>query len=131
MKFIEALRLKNMDSLYFGSLISVVELNNRLSTTVYKASRLEISPSETVSNIENSIFKIKRKWKSYESHYKRDDELQYVDYTAADDALNNEVLITRADEMLYKAKDGGRDRYFITSNVSEARVQEVENLTAS
>ena len=39
----------------------------------------------------------------------------------ADEALDEEILITRADEMLYKAKDSGRDRYNITTNVSEAR----------
>jgi diguanylate cyclase (GGDEF)-like protein len=43
----------------------------------------------------------------------------------ADDALNDEILITRADEMLYKAKDSGRDRYNITTNVSEAKPQEI------
>ncbi len=48
----------------------------------------------------------------------------------ADDALNDEVLLTRADEMLYEAKDTGRDRYIITSNVSEAKTQPIEDLTA-
>ncbi len=38
----------------------------------------------------------------------------------ADEALHDEILISRADEMLYEAKDSGRDRYVITSNVSEA-----------
>ncbi|MDF1877904.1 GGDEF domain-containing protein, partial [Sulfurimonas sp. SAG-AH-194-L11] len=41
----------------------------------------------------------------------------------ADDVLAEEVLISRADEMLYEAKGTGRDRYIITSNVSTARVK--------
>ncbi|MEJ2372989.1 MAG: GGDEF domain-containing protein [Sulfurimonas sp.] len=39
----------------------------------------------------------------------------------ADDALADEVLISRADEMLYEAKEGGRDRYQITTNVTLAK----------
>ncbi|MDB2562941.1 GGDEF domain-containing protein, partial [Sulfurimonas sp.] len=54
----------------------------------------------------------------------------------ADDALNEDLLISRADEMLYEAKETGRDRYIITSNVSEAATLEAtteaesEDLTA-
>ena len=40
----------------------------------------------------------------------------------ADDALDEDVLITRADEMLYEAKESGRDRYIITSNVFRAKI---------
>lgn len=35
----------------------------------------------------------------------------------ADEALNEESLIKRADEMLYEAKESGRDRYLISSNL--------------
>ena len=48
----------------------------------------------------------------------------------ADDALNEELLITRADEMLYEAKETGRDRYIITSNVSEAKAKGLSEMTA-
>ncbi len=41
----------------------------------------------------------------------------------ADDALNENLLISRADEMLYEAKETGRDRYIITSNVSAATTE--------
>jgi diguanylate cyclase (GGDEF)-like protein len=44
----------------------------------------------------------------------------------ADEALDDEVLISRADEMLYKAKESGRDRYIITSNVSSAKTYVIE-----
>ncbi len=78
---------KNIDSLYFGSLVPVTELNeiiqtyhNGLATTVHRAIRDEISSSQTASSIEKSILKIERIWKEYESHFKRDDELQYLEY---------------------------------------------------
>ncbi len=35
----------------------------------------------------------------------------------ADESLDDEVLIKRADEMLYEAKESGRDRYMITSEL--------------
>ena len=35
----------------------------------------------------------------------------------ADEVLDGDDLIRRADDMLYKAKEGGRDRYMITSEV--------------
>lgn len=38
----------------------------------------------------------------------------------ADDALEDEVMISKADEMLYKAKENGRDRYEITTNITRA-----------
>jgi len=44
----------------------------------------------------------------------------------ADEALNDEILISRADEMLYAAKESGRNRYIITTNVSEATTKSVE-----
>ena len=78
----------NIDSLYFGSLVPVTELNeiiqtyhNGLSSTIYQASRLEISPEQTATQIRKSLKLIIKKWKNYESHFKRDDELEYVSYT--------------------------------------------------
>ncbi|OIP54148.1 MAG: hypothetical protein AUK54_07095 [Helicobacteraceae bacterium CG2_30_36_10] len=46
----------------------------------------------------------------------------------ADDALNEEVFISRADTMLYKAKEGGRDRYAISTDISEAKTTLIQEL---
>ena len=40
----------------------------------------------------------------------------------ADNALEEDVLISRADEMLYEAKESGRNGYIITSNASKASI---------
>jgi diguanylate cyclase (GGDEF)-like protein len=48
----------------------------------------------------------------------------------ADEALDEEILISRADEMLYKAKESGRNGYIITTNVSEATAQRTEKIGA-
>lgn len=82
---------KNIDSLYFGSLIPVTELNEilqvyhtGLARTIYQAKSEEISPSQVSIEIETSLLKINRIWSKYESHFKRDEELQYVEYVASE-----------------------------------------------
>ncbi|WP_297444020.1 diguanylate cyclase [Sulfurimonas sp.] len=78
---------KNIDSLYFGSLIPITELNEILQTyhyelanSVYRVSRSDITPIEAKINIKSGLKKINKKWKSYASHFKRNDELDYVAY---------------------------------------------------
>jgi diguanylate cyclase (GGDEF)-like protein len=80
---------KNIDALYFGSLVPVSELNEivqhyngELSSTVFRTKASEINPDEAYANIKNSLNKINNIWKSYESHFKRDEELQYVGYVS-------------------------------------------------
>ena len=82
---------KNIDNIYFGSLVPVTELNeiiqtynNGLASTVHKSVRLELSPNETLLKIKNSLKNIKTKWSSYTAHFKRDEELEYVNYVAAE-----------------------------------------------
>jgi len=91
---------KNIDSLYFGSLVPVTELNDiiqtyhvGLATTVHKVTRDEISSSHAASSIDNSLLKIERIWKDYESHYKRDDELQYLEYASLEIKSVNSYFI--------------------------------------
>ncbi len=95
---------KNIDSLYFGSLVPVIELNEilqtyhgNLVTTMYRAKNLQISPDEVNAEIQNSLIKIDKYWKTYESHFKRDEELQYIEYVALEvEAINsyfNKVLL--------------------------------------
>ena len=91
---------KNIDSLYFGSLVPVTELNDIIQTyhtglaaTVQKASREEISSSHASSSIEKSLLKIERIWKKYESHFKRDDELQYLEYATLEIQATNSYFI--------------------------------------
>ena len=43
----------------------------------------------------------------------------------ADESLNEDALITRADEMLYEAKESGRDRYCMSTYVSKASIKEI------
>ena len=121
---------KNMDALYFGSLVPVTELNEvmytynaTLSQTIYKTKRAEISPSETASDIENAIFNIKRKWKSYVSHYKQDDELGYVGYASLEIKGANSYFLR-----VQKAAIEGKDLEKISIKNFERVVSHVDNV---
>jgi diguanylate cyclase (GGDEF)-like protein len=90
---------KNLDSLYFGSLVPVIELNKilqiyhgNIENTIYKAKNSQISSSQSSIQIENALMKIDYQWRSYESHFKRDEELQYVQYTALEIKATNDYF---------------------------------------
>jgi len=126
---IEAMK-KNIDNLYFGSLVPVTELNqilqtyhNGLASTIYRASRVEISPSQTTSQIEESLKIINKKWKSYEGHFKRDDELEYVGYVSLEIKKTNKYFL-----QVYKAAKNGTDLSTININTLEKKVLYIHNV---
>ncbi len=91
---------KNLDSLYFGSLVPVTELNEilqtyngTLSSTLYKGKSLEISNYQISIEIKNSLNKIKSLWNSYESHYKKNEELEYVEYVSLEISATNKYFL--------------------------------------
>ncbi|MEA3372833.1 MAG: diguanylate cyclase [Campylobacterota bacterium] len=79
---------KNLDDLYFGSFIPVNELNSLIriyhdgvEVTVYKVKDGSITSFEASEKLSYSLDQINRIWRSYAEHYKRSDELLYVNYT--------------------------------------------------
>ncbi len=91
---------KNIDALYFGSLVPVTELNEvlqvyhgDLTTVIYKIKSEKISQSQAISKIDNSLMKINKHWNSYESHYKRDMELEYINYVSLEIKVMNNYFI--------------------------------------
>ncbi len=94
---------KNLDSLYFGSLVPVTELNEilqvyhgNLTNVIYKAKSNEISKDQVNLEILSSLKRVKQQWQSYRKHFKRDEELQYVEYVSLEiEALNNYFLKIR------------------------------------
>lgn len=118
---------KNIDSLYFGSLIPVNELNeiihtynSGLATSVQKASRFEISTSQTSESIEKSLINIDRLWKSYESHFKRDDELEYLEYAALEIKSVNNYFVR-----ILKATYNERDLSNLSLSVLEKKISHI------
>ena len=105
---------KNLDSLYFGSLVPVTELgtilqiyNGEIVNTIYRSKNSEVTPNIAQAQIKTALQTINREWKSYESHFKRDSELQYVSYTNKEIKSINTYLnkILLALENGYRLKD--------------------------
>lgn len=121
---------KNIDSVYFGSLVPVTELNeilqtyhNTLANSIYLSKESQMSPSELSSQIQNATFKINNLWDSYEHHFKRDDELQYVEYTSHEVELINEYF-----NILSTAAMNGSDMSKTSLNTLEHKVSHVHNV---
>lgn len=121
---------KNLDSLYFGSLVPVTELSiilqtyhGNLANTVYKAKNSEISPSELKSQISNAIHTIDNEWKNYESHFKRDEELQYIEYTALEIKATN-IYFSK----ILKALEDGYDIKDILINNFEKKIAHIHQV---
>ena len=121
---------KNIDSVYFGSLVPVTELNsilntyhNELSNTVHQVRDNVISSSQTSSQIQNAIFKIHRTWNSYESHFKRDEELQYVEYVDVELELINNYFTKIA-----KAAINSQDMSLVSIHTLELRISKIDNI---
>ncbi len=79
---------KNMDTLYFGSLLPLSELNainatyhNDLASSVYRWNNQILSDDQVSEKITTSLERINRLWSSYISHHKRPEEMAYVHYT--------------------------------------------------
>ncbi|CAI6145654.1 MAG: hypothetical protein SPLUMA2_SPLUMAMAG2_01268 [uncultured Sulfurimonas sp.] len=100
---------KNIDKLYFGSLVPDTDEPNsaKLACDICDAIRDKKLKHENSSVNEFVTISIG------------------IVCCIADDVLDEDILISRADEMLYEAKETGRDRYIITSNVSSAKVKTV------
>jgi diguanylate cyclase (GGDEF)-like protein len=79
---------RNMDTLYFSSLLPLSELNsitetyhNDLASSIYRWSNQLLSDEEAIQNISLGLERIDRHWANYISHQKRPEELAYVNYT--------------------------------------------------
>jgi len=121
---------KNIDAVYFGSLVPVTELNdilqtyhNSLASSIYLAKASQISPPELSSQIQNASFKIIKLWDSYEHHFKRDEELHYVEYVGLEIDLINSYF-----HRLSIAAITGADMNKISLNTLEKRVSHIHNV---
>lgn len=79
---------RNIDGLYFGSFIPVIELNHILLTyhqgiesTIIKVKNGKISPENAAFALRRELDSINAAWESYSTHFKHEAELRYIDYT--------------------------------------------------
>ena len=82
---------KKLDSLYFGSFITVMELDEildayhiNLQTNIYMAKNNIINSQQTADVIDQAIKQIDKNWDNYKNQYKSDNELPYVNYATAE-----------------------------------------------
>jgi len=79
---------RHMDTLYFGSLIPLSELNgitdtynSRLAATVYRWNGNLIGSDQAIQDIDLGLEQVDQQWAQYLTHDKRPEEMAYVDYT--------------------------------------------------
>lgn len=79
---------RNVDTLYFGSMIPLTELSaintayhHELESNIYRWREKVISDEEFTRNITLGLANIDQLWASYLSHHKRPEEMSYVTYT--------------------------------------------------
>lgn len=79
---------KNLDTLYFGSLLPLSELNainaeyhNNLASSVYQWDNKLLDDEQVSEKIIQSLDHINQLWSDYSTHPKRQDEIPYVKYT--------------------------------------------------
>lgn len=79
---------KNLDTLYFGSLLPLSELNsinaeyhNSLASSIYQWDNKLLDDEQVSEKIIQSLDHINQLWTSYSAHPKRPDEIPYVKYT--------------------------------------------------
>lgn len=79
---------RNMDTLYFGSLLPLNELHSineayqdDLASSVYRWNNHLISDEQATDRIVQGVERIEHLWRSYLSHHKRPEEMAYVNYT--------------------------------------------------
>jgi len=132
--FIGAINLnlmkKNLDSLYFGSLVPVIELNailqlynGDLSSIIHKAKNSEISNNGVKLQVNTAIIAINNEWKKYESHFKRDDELQYIEYTSQEIKTTNNFFIK-----ILSAIENGNDMKYLSITSLENKIAHIHKV---
>ncbi len=97
-----------VDNLYFGSLIPVMELNDilyiynsSLSQSVYKAKYTFSSSFEIESQIIESLTEVEKIWQRYKKQYKTDEEMPYIHYASDEIKYTNRYF--------YKIVEAARD----------------------
>ena len=121
---------KKFDALYFGSFVPVNELNTILQTyhdnlvsIAYKAKDKKAPLDEISSEIKLSIESIDKEWRSYESHFKRDKEIAYVEYAASEIKNTNDFFLN-----IYKDLDNTDNIKTISSEQIEKKVIHIQKI---
>jgi diguanylate cyclase (GGDEF)-like protein len=79
---------RNLDALYFGSLMPITNLNtivtiynDDIKDRFYQAKNGSLAPNDAAHEMSKSLTSIRALWNSYAKSYKEEKELPYVEYT--------------------------------------------------
>jgi len=118
---------KNIDALYFGSLVPVIEINdiiqiynNELSNAIHKSVRDELTPDEILLQIMQSVKKTDKIYASYMSHFKRKHEIEYSEYVAAEIEATNSYFM-----QIYTLVREGKNLKKLNINLLEKKVSAI------
>lgn len=121
---------KKLDSLYFGSLVPIIELNEilqayhgNIAATFYKAKGLDLSPNETFLHIEASLSKIDTLWESYENHFKRDEEIDYVEYVSSEIKTTNNYF-----KKILEAQKVGNELTVLSTTSIDKQIEHINTI---
>ncbi len=121
---------KNLDNLYFGSLVPVTELgiilqtySSALSNTIYKARNSQLTPAQIKLQIKSSLVTIDKEWAQYKSHFKRYEELGYIEYTDHEIESVNRYFIN-----ILKAMNNGKDIKVISINNFDSKIRHIHQV---
>ncbi len=116
---------RDMDILYFGSLIPLNELNditdtyhNQLESTVYQWKSGLISDQEAARKLTDALYRIDQHWNNYLSHYKRPDEVSYVAYTKTQIERMGEYFLRVRSLILHPTPEGTISLVTLSENIS-------------
>jgi diguanylate cyclase (GGDEF)-like protein len=73
---------KNLDDLYFGSLIPIATLNNIANIYNHEIKDTLYENDHLTPNFSRTLVKINTLWNSYTQSYKEEKELPYIEYTS-------------------------------------------------
>ncbi len=121
---------KNLDDLYFGSLVPVTELNeilqtyhNNLGATLYRAKGISINSHQISNELEHALNKVSKSWSSYESHFKREEELLYVEYVSSEIKIIDKYFLK-----ILRASRDGQDMSTISINSLEKHISHIDSV---
>lgn len=114
---------KKLDSLYFGSFVTVMELDEildayhvNLQTNIYMAKTNMVNSQQTADVIDQAIKQIDKNWNNYKNQYKSDNELPYVNYATAE-IEKSKVYLQKIKKICIDGCDA--DKISIESLISE------------
>ncbi len=89
-----------LDRLYFGSFVHLSELNimqdsyqSGILNTLSRATRGQIEPSQALLSLDDALKTINKNWHIYTSHYKQEQEREYVEFATKKIQILNESLL--------------------------------------